>query len=171
MEPRRYLIWGSCGVALLLALSGCAHVPAGPPPDYDGTLMGLEAAGELAPAELKGRVILVQFFATWCFPCLGAFPELIHVEKAYADRGLTVVAVGMDLEGALVLGPFAEREQPPFPVLIADDVIRSGQSAFGKIPEVPVSYLVGRDGKLLAAWPGLVGSKRLESGIEEALSK
>lgn len=158
-------------LAAAVALAGCAHVSPGPPPDYEGALAQLAPAGELAPAQMRGRVILVQFFATWCFPCLGAFPELEKVEERYADRGLTVVGVGMDLEGAQVLTPFALHERPPFPILIATDDIRSGQSAFGKIPEVPVSYLIGRDGKLLAAWPGLVGAQRLQSGIEEALAK
>jgi thiol-disulfide isomerase/thioredoxin len=158
-------------LAALLAAAACAHVPQGPPPDYHAVLARLPVAGELAPAELKGRVILVQFFATWCFPCLGALPELEKVEERYAQRGLTVVLIGMDLEGAKVLTPFALHERPQFPILIADDEVRSGQSAFGKIPEVPVSYLLGRDGELLAAWPGLVGAKRLESGIEDALSR
>jgi thiol-disulfide isomerase/thioredoxin len=110
-------------------------VPSGPPPDYQAAIARLPAAGEFAPAELEGRVILVQFFATWCFPCLAAFPELKRVEERYAQRGLTVVAVGMDLEGTKVLTPFALHERPPFPILVADDEVRSGKSAFGKIPE------------------------------------
>lgn len=158
-------------LAAAVGLAGCAHAPEAPPPDLDGTLESLAPAGELAPAELKGRVVLVQFFATWCFPCLGAFPELEKVETQYAQRGLTVIAVGMDLEGAKVLAPFALHEQPPFPILIGGDEIRSGQSDFGPIPAVPVSYLIGRDGRLISAWRGLLGAKDLEGRIEDALGQ
>jgi thiol-disulfide isomerase/thioredoxin len=150
---------------------GCAHVPQGPPPDYEGTLAQLQPAGDLVPSAYRGRVILVQFFATWCFPCLGAFPGLKKLEDEFAERGLTVVTVGMDLEGAKTLTPFAIEERPPFPILIADEEIRSGQSAFGKIPTVPVSYLIGRDGKLLAAWQGLVKETTLREALDEALSR
>jgi thiol-disulfide isomerase/thioredoxin len=118
---------------------------------------------------LHGRVLLVNFMATWCIPCLEEIPALIALQKKYENQGFTVVLVGMDLEGALVLDPFAEHYQAPFPVLVADDYIRSGQSPFGPIQVLPLSFLIGPDGELRAAVQGIAPPDDMAALIEREL--
>ncbi len=91
------------------------------------------------------------------------------LQRRYGDRGFTVVAVGMDLEGARVVEPFARTFQYAFPVVLADESLRGGQTAFGRIAALPTSFLLGREGEVLTAYQGLAKPAELESYIEDAL--
>src|SRR6185436_13396912 len=103
----------SASVAVVCLAWACAHTAPGPTHALTdrGALRSLELRA-VGPApyrhhDLYGRVVLVSFFATWCFPCLAEIPTLKRLQTTYAPKGLSVVAVGLDLEGALVLEPFA----------------------------------------------------------------
>jgi thiol-disulfide isomerase/thioredoxin len=121
--------------------------------------------GYFRPETLKGKVVMVTFFATWCFPCLGQMPLLQTLQAKYGPEGFSVVAVGMDLEGAVVLDPFVREYQLAFPVLLADEKIRKGETAFGRIASLPSSLLLGRDGRLITAFTGLPVASELEDII------
>jgi len=113
----------------------------------------------------------VTFLATWCFPCLGQLPLLEIEQKRHGVRGFQILAVGMDLEGAEVLEPFAREYSLPFPLLVADGAIRKGQTAFGPIPVLPASFLFGRDGRLITVFPGLLVPDELDQLIVRALEE
>jgi thiol-disulfide isomerase/thioredoxin len=161
------------GLALLALALGCAHSPARPPkPDLRAALW-LPWVGPVAysPAAARGKVLLVTFFATWCFPCLGELPVLATLQRTYAAQGLQVLAVGLDLEGALVLEPFAQEYQLPFPILVADQSLRSGEGPFGKISVLPTSVILDRQGAPVAAWQGLAEPERLVQELNSALGR
>ena len=157
----------------LLAMSGCASAP---PrwPHFRSSLAGLQA---LSPGEggvmdgraLEGRVVLVTFMATWCAPCLMELPYLVRLQEQHAKAGLVVVAVGMDLEGELVLRPFAREYDLPFPLLVADERIRGGDTPFGSITVLPTTFLLGRDGSVLAAFQGLASQPELSKAVAKAV--
>ena len=83
----------------------------------------------------------------------------------------TVVLVGMDLEGATVLAPFADYYALPFPLLIADEAIRTGESPFGSITQLPTSVLLGKDGAPVAAYLGVANLPELTAQIDRALAR
>ncbi len=172
LQARHALLALAC--AALLA--GCAHGPA-PSAYLRGSrflaALNLPAVGAVpyAPAQLRGRVTLVNFFATWCFPCLGELPLLDRLQHRFAERGFTVVAVGMDQEGFKVLEPFAQTFRYAFPMVVADAPLREGATAYGRIAALPTSFLLGRDGEVVAAYQGLATSSDLESYIERALAQ
>jgi thiol-disulfide isomerase/thioredoxin len=161
--------------AVLLAASGCATAP---PrwPHFRASLAGLEA---LSPGEggvmdgwaLEGRVVLVTFMATWCAPCLMELPYLVRLHEQHAKAGLVVVAVGMDLEGDLVLRPFAREYELPFPLLLADARIRKGETPFGSITVLPTTFLLGRDGSVLAAFQGMASQPELSRAVAKAVEE
>jgi thiol-disulfide isomerase/thioredoxin len=123
------------------------------------------------PATLSGSVVLVNFFATWCFPCVAEIPTLEALQRDYGSQGFRVVAVGMDLEGAKVLAPFADHYGLRYPVLVADERILSGQSAFGPIGALPTSVILDREGRAVAAWQGVAGHEDVAKAIEKALKR
>jgi thiol-disulfide isomerase/thioredoxin len=160
--------------ALALGLAACKSGP-GRGADEVGFLDALElpAVGpeRNSAAELSGRVVLVSFFATWCFPCVAELPTLEALQRDYGPQGFQVVAVGMDLEGEKVLVPFAEYYSLRYPVLVADKDIRSGTSVFGFIAALPTSFILDRRGHVVSAWQGVAGHEELAKVIEKTLKR
>lgn len=156
-----------------LVLVGChPRVPARFLGEFAAGLPRETATGAVFPAErVRGKVVLVTFIATWCFPCLA---ELVTVEKLqalYQPQGLEVLLVGMDLEGREVLAPFANQYQLRAPLLVADDRLRSGATAFGQIRELPSHVLFGRDGAVVAAFAGVARYHELERLVLAELAR
>ncbi|HSP19524.1 MAG TPA: TlpA disulfide reductase family protein [Myxococcaceae bacterium] len=166
---------------LTLALAGCAGSSANAPPsgqDADATRFVAElqrlpvlGGGWLDPSQLAGKVVIVQFLATWCFPCIATAPRLQELYDHDQARGLVALAVGMDLEGAQVLRPFADQLGLRFPVLLADDALRNGQTSFGRISLLPTTLIIGRDGRVVSVYAGVAEQGTLEPLIDEALRK
>jgi thiol-disulfide isomerase/thioredoxin len=160
---------------VLGALAGCKSAPEAVEAPGAGFLGALElpAVGprQQAAVELSGRVVLVNFMATWCFPCVAELPTLEALQREYGPQGFQVVAVGMDLEGAKVLAPFAEHYELRFPVLVADERIRSGQSPFGPIGALPTSFILDRQGRAVGAWQGVAGHEDVAKAIEKVLGR
>ncbi len=174
----RFAFLGGCPARLTVALvvlcaAGCASAPAGPRADsYISVLARLpDVEGHYVDVSAwQGRVLVVQFLASWCFPCFATAPRLQDLVQRYGKRGLSVVAVGMDLEGAQVLGPFQEQLRLSFPVLVSDRALREGRSAFGHVTTLPTTVIVGRNGTVLSAFKGVPEEGSLETFIENALA-
>ena len=149
-------------VGCALAIAGCAHAPKRPEgAEYRAALARLPEVNQ-APRALEGKPLVVQFFATWCFPCLAAFPALGQLARKDAPRGLRVVAVGMDLEGETVLAPFVAHYQPEFPVLAADPDLREGKTPFGRLTALPVTVALDAEGNPVAGFAGVADLEQLE---------
>lgn len=159
------------GAMVLAVLLRCAH----PPPavlfePYSRTLEALEPVNlRLPPGGLAGRVVVVQFFATYCFPCLSMLPKLTELQSRYGRQGFLALGVGMDLEGRQMLAPFAEHYQLPFPVLLPSESIRAGTSAFGPIQTLPSTVVLDRYGHPVSAFPGVVTAPVLDALVRAVL--
>lgn len=163
------------GLVGALLLASCAHVPAPTPPGprwptFAQALPPRSVSTHPFDARaLEGQAVLVVFIATWCFPCLTEFVALERLEREYASRGLAIVLVGMDLEGEQVLAPFAETMALRWPLLIADDALRAGQSPFGLVRELPARVLFDRQGQVLTSYTGVLEYPKLAAVVELAL--
>lgn len=162
--------------AALLALAGCRSAPEARPLDdaaFQRELLALRAVGPAAELgrTLPGNVVLVSFFATWCFPCVAELPTLQALQREYGARGFRLVGVGMDLEGEKVLEPFAYSMELNYPVLLADERMREGRSAFGAIRALPTTFLLDREGRVLGAWQGMAPHEAVAQAIEKALAR
>jgi len=154
-------------------MASCQHVPPSARPQLRDFLSALQlpsvASSSYRVAELPGRVVVVNFFATWCFPCLGQLALLQKMQRKYGNESLRVIAIGMDLEGRTVLEPFQSEYQLPFPVLLPSAELREGKTAFGPIPALPASFVFGRDGALLSVFGGLPTADELDRLISQAV--
>ena len=133
------------------------------------------SGNDVSLADLKGKVVFVNFWATWCDPCRIEIPWLIDIQKKYASRGFTVVGVAMDDEGQKVVAPFVAKEtfdvngqQLPmsYPIWIGSD---DAADKFGGILGYPTSFLISRDGKQVEKFQGLKSQDELEKAIESQL--
>ena len=155
-------------MTLALVLAACAHVPPGPTVQQAVGSLPFDAVGNYVPARSLGRVTVVTFIATWCFPCLVDLPVLTHLQKDHPDD-LVVLLVGMDLEGRKVLEPFAAMNELQLPLIVANDRIRGGETPFGPIKELPTRFIFRRDGTLSFAYVGVAEPRALIDAVEREL--
>ncbi len=92
----------------------------------------------------RGKVVLVDFWASWCAPCKASFPAYARIYADYAARGLVVVAVSVDDDPAGYAN-FVRKHAPPFPTVRDRDKRLVNEVG---IPGMPTSYLIGRDGRV-----------------------
>jgi thiol-disulfide isomerase/thioredoxin len=159
--------------ALLLATVGAvlarADIKAGDAfPAFAPAGVVMLAGGDL-PAT-AGKVVLVDFWASWCAPCKASFPALAKIHADFASRGFAVAAVSVD-EKASAAAAFAKKLAPPFATLHDQSHKLAAQV---DIPTMPTSYLLDRTGKVRFVHEGFHGDatdKQLRQEIESLLAE
>lgn len=118
-------------------------------------------------ADYKGKVVLLNFWATWCGPCKLEIPWFMEFEKSYRDKGFAVLGVSMDEEGWDVVKPYLDRVKMNYRVAIGDDMVAQ---QYGGVESLPTSFLIDRDGKIAAVHVGLVSKSEYQRDIEHLLN-
>jgi len=114
----------------------------------------------------RGKVILVNFWATWCGPCRAEIPSLVELQDEYADD-LVVLGLSVD-DPAEKLLPYAKEFKMNYPVLVGngrEDV----QEAFGPLYGIPVTVIIGRDGRIALKHSGIATKEQFEREIKTLL--
>jgi peroxiredoxin/YHS domain-containing protein len=122
---------------------------------------------EIKRVEYKDKVLLLDFWATWCKPCVETMPELQKLSDKYGAQGLAVLGVSTDEKGAKAVKPFAAKKK--FTYTLAMDGTEKPLWYTLKVRSIPALFLVGRDGKIVRQWSGKPDKKQLETAIQEAL--
>jgi peroxiredoxin len=120
-------------------------------------------------AALKGKVILLDFWATWCAPCKVEIPWFAEFQTKYGPRGLAVVGVSVD-DTLAKLKPFEKQYKMNYPVLLGegrDDLM--GPKGFGTLGVFPTTFVIGRDGRICKAHVGLSAKEKFELEIKALL--
>lgn len=113
-------------------------------------------------SDFRGKVVLVNFWASWCPPCKMEIPGFQKIYAAYKDKGFTIVGISIDD----VSPSFIRDMGMTYPVVMADDkVIRD----YGNISGIPTSFLVGWDGRIIKKVMGMYFEGSLKSDVENAL--
>jgi thiol-disulfide isomerase/thioredoxin len=123
--------------------------------------------GETVTLEsLKGKTLLVDFWATWCGPCIKAMPEVQRLHQKYAGPNFSVVGIAIDDEGAAKVKPFLakrkEKERPTYPMLLDTGSV---WQKWG-VKALPTMMLV-RDGQIVRVWSGAISMKDVEKAVAE----
>jgi thiol-disulfide isomerase/thioredoxin len=165
-QPRKGVLSVSAG--------NSAANPKAAKPAPEVTLKDLDGK-DLSLAQYKGKVVLVNFWATWCEPCQVEIPWLIEMQQKYAAKGFTVLGIAMDEEGASVVTPWVQKErfdvngtksQMNYPIVIGND---AAADKFGGLLGYPTSVLITRDGKIVKRITGLISYEEISKSIESQL--
>lgn len=117
-------------------------------------------------SDYRGKVILLDFWATWCGPCKIEIPWFVDFERKHKDRGFAVIGVSMDEEGWEVVKPFASKMGVNYRVLLGDDATAQ---LYGGVEALPTTFLIDREGRIAAVHVGLASKSDFEDGIEHLL--
>lgn len=128
--------------------------------DIDGKVIKL--------SDFKGKVVLLDFWATWCGPCKIEIPWFKEFERSYKDQGLVVLGIAMDDEGWVVVKPFLRQLAVNYRVVMGSD---STADLYGGISALPTTFLIDREGKIGSTHVGLVSKADFEDGIKELLGE
>ncbi|WP_324779427.1 peroxiredoxin family protein [Thiobacillus sedimenti] len=122
----------------------------------------------IALKDLRGKVVLVNFWATSCPGCVKEMPGLVDTYKQYKGRGFEVVAVAMSYDPPNYVANFAKTRQLPFPVAL--DVNGEHARAFGNVQLTPTSFIIGKDGRILEQKLGDLDFAKLKTLLDKELS-
>ena len=126
--------------------------------DADGKVVRL--------VDYRGKVVLLDFFATWCGPCKIEIPWFTEMERKNKDRGFAVLGVSMDDEGWEVVKPFLAELGVNYRVVIGNDATAQ---MYGGVDALPTTFLIDQSGKIAAVHVGLASKKDFEDGIQQLL--
>jgi cytochrome c biogenesis protein CcmG/thiol:disulfide interchange protein DsbE len=115
----------------------------------------------------RGKVVLLDFWATWCAPCRTEIPHFVELQKQYGTQGFQVVGISMD-DGPKPVREFYDRFHLNYPVAMGDEQVAD---AYGGILGLPVNILVSRDGRICARHAGLTDANILEQEIAAQLQR
>lgn len=160
------------GLALFLVVGRVVDVATGPVPPRRGVPAPAFSAPDLGGqekslAQFRGQVVLVDFWATWCPPCVASMPELEATYRSLGARGFVVLGVNQEPESPDRVRGFVRSKGLSFPVLMDPGAIRRD---FG-VHSFPTSFLVDREGTICEVFRGPVSGARLTKAVESLLDK
>lgn len=129
--------------------------------------MPLLAGGSWALEANRGKVLLVNFWATWCPPCRAETPALVRLGNRYRTHGFDVVGISMDDDPQSVVPPFARRYEVNYPILVP----QPGSDLAGAIESLPTSFLLDKRGRIARTYVGAVEEDELEPDIRRLLAE
>ena len=125
-------------------------------------------SGRLKLSQLKGRVVVLDFFATWCRPCKSTIPKLNKIYSRYRDRGVTVVGFSLDKEGRDKVRRYIATQGVDFPVVIGNNRLAA---KLAQVEVLPTTIVLDPWGRQVARFEGVVDSERIVSAFKPHLSR
>jgi len=124
--------------------------------DSDGRMVQL--------SDYRGKVVLLNFWATWCGPCKMEIPWFVEFERRYKDQGFAVLGISMDEDGWEVVKPFMSRLGINYRILMGNDSVAQ---AYGGVDSLPTTFVIDRDGSVISVHVGLVSKRRYENDLTQ----
>jgi peroxiredoxin len=118
-------------------------------------------------ASYHGKVVLLDFWATWCVPCQAEIPHFVEFQDKYHDQGFSAVGISMD-DGPEPVKAFYQKYKMNYPVAMGTTKLAE---SYGGILGLPVTFLIGRDGRIAAKYVGLTETEKIQQKLESLLKQ
>lgn len=164
--PRR--AWLKPALALIAVLAGGAYLALnGQQRAPDVTFVGIDGE-KISPDSLRGKVVMVNFWATSCSTCVAEMPQMVETYNKYKGQGLEFIAVAMNYDPPSYVLNYAETRRLPFKVAL--DVGGDAARAYGEVALTPTTFVIDRQGKIIKRYVGEPGFPALHKLLEKALA-
>jgi thiol-disulfide isomerase/thioredoxin len=152
--------------AALALASAHAGSPSRPPaPDFR---LQDDSGGTLRLSQLRGKIVVLNFWATWCAPCRAEMPVLSRIHKQFASQGLAVVGIAADQRGWAAVKPFLAANPVQYPVLLSTPRVAR---AYGGLKVLPYTVFVDRQGRIVATHSAALTEAQLTRVVEALLAE
>ena len=172
MSSKRVLIYGIvalCLVGLYIASRRAAQKPkptasGNAAPDF--TLTDIDGK-KLTLSDYKGKVVLLDFWATWCTPCREEIPHFVEMQQKFGSQGFQVIGISMD-DDAKPVKKFLQDYRINYPLAVGDDKLAQ---SFGGILGLPVNFLIDRDGRIAKKYLGATNVSVFDKDVGDLLGQ
>jgi peroxiredoxin len=123
---------------------------------------------EVKLSEYKGKVVVLNFWATWCPPCRKEIPDFNELQAQYGDKGVQFIGVALDEEGLPKVKKWMSANAVNYPVVVADAAVKK---AYGEMNAIPVTMLIDRQGVIRTKYIGMRQKAIVESMIAPLLAE
>ena len=117
-------------------------------------------------AKLKGKVVVVNFWATWCPPCRAEIPDFVELSKAYKSKGVEFIGIALDEEGWSAVQPFIQKNKITYPIVLPDQRVAAN---FGGIEAIPTTFVIDKSGTIAEEHVGGISRASLEKVLQRLL--
>jgi len=119
-------------------------------------------------ADFRGKVVILDFWATWCPPCIKEIPDFIELYEQYKDKGFAMLGISLDQEGISVVKSFAQKVKINYPIMMTDGRV---DKAYGGITNIPTTFVIDPAGNIQKKYVGYIEKAVFEADIKALLPK
>jgi len=121
---------------------------------------------QLKLSDYKGKVVILDFWATWCPPCRKGIPDLVDLKKRFSSKGVEIIGISVDQETKDEVVPFIKEYGINYPIVYGNMNV---YQKYGGIRAIPTSFIIDKEGKIVASYEGLISKSVYESHIKKLL--
>jgi len=171
MSSKRLIIYGIVALCLLGLYVAGRRTAQKPKPTAPGnaapefTVTDIDGK-KLALSDYKGKVVLLDFWATWCTPCRAEIPHFVEMQQKYGPQGFQVVGISMD-DDAKPVKEFYRQFNMNYPVAVGDDKLAQ---SFGGVLGLPVNFIIDREGRIHAKFLGATDVSVIDKAVSDLLA-
>lgn len=165
--PRIFLV----SILVIVLICGCggqgdqSESVSGAAPDFalkdlNGDILRL--------SDLRGKVVVLNFFATWCGPCRQEIPDFVRLYEKFRDNGLEIIGVSLDQGGEAVLKPFVRNYRITYPIVLGT---RKVALDYGGIRGIPTTFFIDHNGRISNHFVGLQPGHAIEESLKKLLKQ